>query len=103
MIKVTAVYPYREGARMDADYYVNHHVALVRRLVGPALKGVSVDRGIASLAPGQPPPFVLMAHFLFDSLPDFQAAFGPHAATVMGDLPNYSDIAPTLVISETLI
>lgn len=102
MIKVTAVYPHHEGARMDAAYYVERHVPLVRRLVGEALKGWSVSHGLASIEPGQPAPFVLVADFLFDSVASFQAAFGPHAQQILADVPNYTDIAPRIFISEVL-
>jgi uncharacterized protein (TIGR02118 family) len=30
----------------------------------------------------------------------FQSAFGPHAEEIMADIPNYTDIQPTLQISE---
>lgn len=102
MIKVTAAYPYREGARMDAAYYVERHVPLVRGLVGDALKGCTVSRGLASITPGQPAPLVLVADFLFDSVEAFQAAFGPHAPRIMADVPNFTDIAPQIFISEVL-
>jgi uncharacterized protein (TIGR02118 family) len=101
MIKVSALYPRREGARFDAGYYVDKHVPLVLRLLGSAVKGHSVDRGLAS-ASGGPPPFLLAAHFLFDSVDSFRAAFGAHAGTIMADLPNYSDIEPTIYVSEVL-
>jgi uncharacterized protein (TIGR02118 family) len=31
-----------------------------------------------------------------------QTAFGPHAKTIMADVPNYTDIAPTMQISEVV-
>jgi uncharacterized protein (TIGR02118 family) len=102
MIKVTAVYPHREGARMDAAYYVERHVPLVRSLVGEALRGWTVSRGLASIAPGEPAPFVLVADFLFESVEAFQAAFGPHAPRILADVPNYTDITPQIFISEVL-
>jgi hypothetical protein len=30
----------------------------------------------------------------------FGAAFQPHAERIMGDIPNYTDISPTIQISE---
>jgi uncharacterized protein (TIGR02118 family) len=44
-----------------------------------------------------------MGHLYFDSLADFQAAFGPHAKDIMADIPNYTDIQPTIQISEVKI
>lgn len=37
---------------------------------------------------------------LFDSVEDFQNAFGPHAAEITGDIPNYTDTTPVIQISE---
>ncbi len=51
-------------------------------------------------APGSPAEFVALAHFTFDSVPAFQAAFGPHAAEIMGDLPKFTSIQPVVQISE---
>ena len=33
----------------------------------------------------------------------FQTAFGPHAGALMEDIPNYTDIQPTIQISEVKI
>jgi uncharacterized protein (TIGR02118 family) len=44
-----------------------------------------------------------MGHLYFDSATDFQAAFGPHADAIMADIPNYTDIQPTIQISEVRI
>ena len=56
MIKVTVVYPNSSGSHFDIRYYCNTHIPLVARLLGPALKGVAVEHGIAGAAPGSPPP-----------------------------------------------
>ena len=42
-------------------------------------------------------------HVDFDSVEAFQAAYGPHAEALMGDIPNYTDIQPTIQISEVKI
>jgi hypothetical protein len=34
---------------------------------------------------------------------DFLAAFGPHAATLQGDMPNYTDVKPVIQVSKVLI
>ena len=46
------------------------------------------------------PAFIAMGHLLFDSAEAFQAAFAPHAATIMADIPNYTAIQPVIQISE---
>jgi uncharacterized protein (TIGR02118 family) len=100
MIKVSVFYPNREGARFDMGSYCNTHMPLVRRLLGPAVKGMAVEQGIGGMAPGSPAPYVAMGHLLFDSLESFQAAFAPHVQAITGDIPNYTDIQPSIQISE---
>jgi uncharacterized protein (TIGR02118 family) len=53
--------------------------------------------------PGSRPGFVAMGHLYFDSVEAFQTAFGPHAQVIMADIPNYTDIEPTIQISEVKI
>jgi len=38
-----------------------------------------------------------------DSMEAFQTAFGPHAEAIMADIPNYTNIQPTLQISDVKI
>jgi uncharacterized protein (TIGR02118 family) len=52
--------------------------------------------------PGSKPAFVAVAHQLFDSVEIFQKAFGPHAASIMEDVPNYTDIQPIVQISNVM-
>lgn len=101
MIKVSVIYPRTEGARFDMDYYLNRHMPMVREKLGAALKGSSVDRGIAGGAPGAPAPFVAMAHLTFDSVEAFQGAFAQSGAALMADVPNYTDIRPLTQVSQT--
>lgn len=70
---------------------------------GDALKGVSVDYGINGGMPGTKPPYVAMAHFVFDSVGAFAEAFKPHAEILQGDLKNFTDIEPVYQISEVKI
>jgi uncharacterized protein (TIGR02118 family) len=38
----------------------------------------------------------------FDSVGDFQTAFGPHAERITGDEPNFTNIAVKVQISEVV-
>jgi uncharacterized protein (TIGR02118 family) len=69
----------------------------------PGFKGVSVERGISGALPGTNAAYVAMCHFLFNSADEFLEAFMPHAATLQGDMPNYTDIEPTIQFNEVLI
>ena len=100
MIKVSVLYPQKDGASFDINYYVNSHMPMVRQKLGAACKGVAVEQGLAGAAPGTAPAYAAMGHLLFDSVESFQAAFGPHAATIMADIPNYTNIEPVIQVSD---
>jgi len=103
MIKVSVFYPDREGSKFDMDYYCNSHIPMVREKLGPACKNVAVEHGIGGATPGSRPGFIAMGHLYFDSVEAFQKAFGPHADAIMGDIPNYTDIQPTIQFSEVKV
>lgn len=105
MIRISILYPNREGSRFDHRYYVETHMPLSIELLGrhPGFKGVSVERGVAGALPGTQPAYAAMCHFLFDSLEAFMAAFTPHAAQLQGDIPNYTDVEPVIQVNEVVI
>jgi|SRR5579871_178109 len=100
MVKVSVLYPNHKDTRFDMGYYCQQHIPLVRKLLGAALKGVSVDSGIAGETPGSSAPYVAMGHLLFDSLEAFQASFAPHVQAMTDDIPKYTNSEPTIQISE---
>jgi len=100
MIKLSVFYPNEKGKKFDMDYYCNSHIPMIQKKVGAALKGGAVEQGLSGAEPGSPATYVAMGHLLFDSVEAFQSAFGPHAETIMADVPNYTDIQPVIQISE---
>lgn len=98
MIKVSVFYPNEEGKKFDMIYYCNKHIPMCQDKLG--CTQVAVEQGLAGAAPGTPAPYVAMGHLYFDSLEALQAAFEQHAAEIMGDIPNYTDISPVMQISE---
>ena len=100
MIKVSVLYPYKDGVGFDMTYYLNSHIPMVRQKLGAACKGAAVEQGVAGGVPGTQPAYVAMGHLLFDTVESFQVAFAPHAATVMADIPNYTALQPIIQISE---
>jgi len=100
MIKVSVMYPNSAGSKFDMMYYLNTHVPLVRQKLGAAVKGVAVEQGLGGVEPGSSPVYVVMGHLLFESVEAFQQSFAPHAEELMGDIPNYTNVQPTIQISE---
>ena len=100
MIKVSVLYPNEEGKKFDMEYYLNSHIPMLQEKLGAALKGGAVEQGLSGVEPGSPATYVAMGHLLFDSVEVFQSAFGPHSEAIMADIPNYTDVQPTIQISE---
>lgn len=100
MIKVSVLYPNTPGSRFDVDYYTSIHMPMSVRLLGSALKDVSVEIGIGSAVPGDPAPFAAIAGLTCESVEAFTAAFMPVADQLQEDIPKYTDIRPILQISE---
>jgi uncharacterized protein (TIGR02118 family) len=103
MIKVSVLYPNFPGATFDMSYYVNKHMPMVRDRCAPACRGIAAEGGVAGGAPGAPPPYIAVGHLTFDSVAAFQAAFVPHVAEIMGDIPNYTNATPVVQISEVTL
>ena len=105
MIKISILYANTPGRRFDIAYYLEIHMpASIERLsTGKGYRGVSVERGVGGGAPGAPPAYVAMCHYLFDTAEDFMTAFGPHAGFLQGDIAKYTDIEPVIQFSEVAI
>ena len=103
MIKVTVLYENTPGAHFDHDYYRDKHMPMVKSRMGDACRYYTVDRGLGGMMPADPAPYVGMCHIVCDSLEAFQTSFGPHTKEIMADIPNYTDIAPKLQISEIVV
>jgi uncharacterized protein (TIGR02118 family) len=103
MIRVTVLYPAGEGRTFDMDYYLTKHIPMVQARLGAALKGVTVDQGLAGGAPDAPPTYVCVCQLAFESVAAFDAAFAPHAAEVMTDIPKYTNVQPVIQVGEVRI
>jgi uncharacterized protein (TIGR02118 family) len=100
MIKVSTLYPKKPGSRFDSNYYTKVHNRLAARLLASGIVGTSVEIGVSGATPEQQPAFWAICGFTCDSVEAFSGAFLPHAATLQGDIPNYTDVEPIIQISQ---
>ena len=100
MFRLSVMYPQAEGATFDMDYYVGHHIPLVREKMGEVIKRAEVDQGVSGAGPETPPLHVASVHFLIESTDDFWAAWGVHHEEILADIPNYTNIEPVVQVSE---
>ena len=94
MIKVTALYRWREGASFNHDYYHGEHMRIARAALQPlGLVRLESDR---VLYPGEPRPgqVVALTNAFFNDLEQAQTAARHTATVLMADVPNYTNIAP---------
>jgi uncharacterized protein (TIGR02118 family) len=100
VFRITAVYPHTHGSRFDADYYCGRHAAFAREMLTPAgLRDLRITIGTAALD-GGPPPFWSVSELVFEDRAAFDAAMAQHGAALFADLPNYTDVAPLMQVSD---
>lgn len=105
MIRISILYPNTAGSHFDFTYYLETHMPMAIKLLGthPGYRGVMVERGLGGTTPGSAATYAAMCHFLFTSIEDFIAAFAPNAATLQGDIPQYTNVEPVIQFNEVLI
>ncbi len=103
MIKVSILYPNDAGCSFDFGYYSTSHMPMVKEKMAGACSHFTIDKGLAGGAPGSPPAYVAMGHLFFESVDAFASAFGPHAGAIAADIPNYTNVKPTVQISDVLV
>ena len=104
MVRITVLYPNTAGKRFDHTYYAQKHLPMVMdRLKSHGMLRYEVDKGLAGGGPGAAAPFVAACHLYFNSAAEFQNGIGANGKEIMGDIPNYTDIAPQIQISEIVV
>lgn len=103
MIKVSVMYPNGNGSTFNMDYYSNKHVPMVAGLLGNYVKNAAIEKGLAGGDPDSNAPFAAMGHLYFDTIEDFENSFGPNAEEIMADLVNFTNVQPTIQISEVIV
>ena len=100
MIRVTGLYRDMSDSEFDFDYYLNTHMPLVKkRLADFGMGEFEVERGIEA-ADGASAPYICIVHIEFPTIDDFKRGFAEHGGELSADVPNYTNIAPEMQISE---
>ena len=103
MFCLSVIYPNGAGTHFDLDYYRSVHMPLVQDRLGPGgLVRYELNRGVSGWPPDDSAPIVMICDMFFESRDALQAAFATHHAELTGDIPVYTNIRPTMLISEVL-
>lgn len=93
MISIHILYPRTDDSTFDMEYYTSTHMPMLADALGDACQ----EWGASSIAAG---PWQAIGWANVDSQEAFDSAMGEHGAKIMGDVPNYTNVAPELVVGE---
>jgi len=101
MATLTVFYPQSAGATFDAAYYREKHLPLAgARWADAGMVGGEALIGRQAVGGGAP-PFLAVGILHFDTDESLNAALtGEHAAEVIADIANFTNVQPILQISE---
>ena len=102
LTKVSILYPFAEGKTFDIAYYETKHMPMVAGFLGSNLVKYTIEKGLASGIPNTPLPFMAIGTFYVKNLSDYQAAIGPNIDAIRADFPNYTNVAPIILVSEVI-
>jgi len=95
---MSVLYPNKEGARFDFEYYMQKHIPFANELLGHPFK---VTKGIESIEGGLP-IFLCSARMEVGTVEEFLPVLSQHAEALMNDFPNYTNIIPVIQFDELL-
>ena len=97
---ITVTYPSDSGTKFDLDYYMGHHIPLVKQRWGSmGLSEVTVLRGMPG-PDGAAPGFSTMALLTFGSMAEFKQASKSHGKEIFADIANFTDGQPLVQFNE---
>lgn len=102
-VQITVLYPNTSDATFDMDYYLKTHMPMVAEEWGPYnFEGYSVLKLVGTPDPKTKSEYSVQATLHFKSVEDFHAAAAAKGPKVLGDVPNFSNKEPMLMIGEKM-
>jgi uncharacterized protein (TIGR02118 family) len=103
MIVVNVMYLQEDGLAFNMDYYLNTHLPLVgSKWADMGMVSARVVKGLGGGEPYTPPTYHVIATVEFETMDLLQAALGAHGEEIFADIPNFSNVAPVVQVSEVL-
>ncbi len=97
---ITVLYENVDDATFDLDYYVGKHMPLVDVKFKPfGIKGWRVLKAVGTPFGGKP-AYSVICNLEFDTADQFRAAVAAEGWPVFGDVPNFSNKDPVVVIGD---
>ena len=97
---ITVLYENVDDATFNLDYYMTKHRPLVDEKFKPfGIKGWRVLKAVGTPFGGKP-AYSIIANLEFDTADQFRAAVAAESGPVFGDVPNFSNKSPVVVIGD---
>lgn len=96
---VTIMYPNKEDAIFNFDYYLNQHMPQTAKFLG---NNIEIRKGSSS-PDGGAAPFICICTIRIKSLEEFIATMTNEGAALIADVPNYTNIEPVIQIDEVVL
>jgi uncharacterized protein (TIGR02118 family) len=95
MISVYILYPKADDSTFDMDYYTSKHMPMFAEALGEACHGwgVSATRG----------KYHAVAWAMVESKEHFDAAMAEHGGSILGDIVNYTNTQPEMIIGDIVV
>jgi len=101
--QITVLYPNKTDATFDMEYYLKSHMPMVQEKFGAhGMKGYTVLKFLGTPDPNTPSPYSVQATLFFDTPQQFEAGVKAEAPTVMGDIPNFTNTEPVLMVGDVV-
>ena len=102
MIRVSVMYPNKDGAKFDLQYYRTTHMKLVRKHLTPhGLIKTGIDEGVSDTAGGAA-PYICIGYLYFEDEETFRKAFDTAGKPLREDIPNFTNVRPQRQLSVML-
>ena len=96
MYRIAILYPKTDGASFDHDYYRDSHMPMVAERLGDNCTGFGIDKVLDG-------PYEAIGYFHVGDVAGFGESMGVHGTEILGDIANYTSIAPQVVVSEVVV
>jgi len=100
MFKVEILYPNGDDKTFDMDYYEKKHMPMMAGFIGKNLVFYEIDKGIAGRTPNDKVPFLAIGYFYINDVAEYNKVIAQNIDTILNDVKKYTNIQPTVQISE---